>query len=169
MYDPLTDALNVILRRFRRKDVPKLPEASKLDIVYKVNDPVVITSSRLEGTKASKRKPDIITLEGSILKKLQGSHQEEDGWEKRVSFEQTKRSQVTKNKYVENEAKHSYPLTWLDPLKVFELKFLKMLLHHLKDKYNAKTQLEQFDSLSIPASPEVYQPTPIASLSVPGQ
>jgi hypothetical protein len=170
MYDPLTDALNVILRCFRRNDVPKLPKASKLDIVYKVNDPVVITSSRLEGAKASKCKPDIIALEESILKKLQGSHTAEDGWVKRVRLEQEKRSRVTKNKLLEEEAKYSFSLTWLDPLKVFELKFLKpMLLHHLKDKYFAETQLEQFDSLLIPASPEAYQRTPIASLSVPGQ
>ena len=167
MYDPLTDALNAILRRFRRDDVTKLPKASELDIVYKVNDPVVITSSRLEGTKASKRKPDIITLKESVLKKLQGSNDEEDGWENRVHNERCDRSQSKKNQLHEED---THSLTWLDPLKALELKFLKsMSQHHLEEKYNAKTPLEQFDSLVIPASPEAYQATPMASLSVPGQ
>jgi len=69
MYDPLTNAFNAILQRFRKSDIgSKLPKPSNLDIFYKVNDPGVITSSRLNQTRASKRKPDIITLKASVLK-----------------------------------------------------------------------------------------------------
>jgi len=62
-------------------------------------------------------------------------------------------------------------LTWLAHLlKSVELKFENLMKKsYLQEKYDAKRELEQFDSLLIPASPEAFQPTPKPSLTVPGQ
>lgn len=125
------------------------------DIIFVINDPVVIESTHLD--KSTKRKPDLICLLAKKFRSLQEDCQDYDFL---ACVCAALKPKEPKPKTSNREAK----VTWGDILHSWELKSNGVIKSKIREDFGAKEILDREEQETSTPSGGIYEP-PAASIS----
>jgi len=149
-YPPFVDMLNEMLLHFRKESRDN--ELRDEDIIFAVNDPVVIESTHLD--KSTKRKPDLICLFAKKFRSLQEDCEDYNFLDCVCA--------VTKPKSKKLNSKDK--ATWGDVLHSWELKSTGTIKLQIPEDFEAKEILDREEQETLTSSGNIYE-TSAASTS----
>ena len=149
-YSPFVNVLNATLRHFRTRG----EEVEDGDIIFAINDPVVIESKHLEAS--TKRKPDLICL---LAKRFRLLHEdcEHYGFDDCVLI-------ASKQESTKSNFKKDTKTTWGDVLQSWELEAKGKINLEIRTDFKAGDFLGTDEAEILPRSGDTDE-SPVASTS----
>jgi len=141
-YPFFVEMLNEVLLHFRKESRDN--ELKDEDIIFAINDPVVIESTHLD--KSTKRKPDLICLLAKKFRSLQEDCEDYDFLDCVCA--------VTKSKSKKKNSE--YKATWGDILHSWELKSTGAIKLQIREDFEAKEILDREEQETLTSSGDIY-------------